>query len=94
MDGIKVEIGAKAIEKARKVRSDKRICVKTNLDHESHLLLHRLSMTVRKSKTALATEIVETMLRNPAFITYLMDKHKVPEEHRLIPVTNNGKITY
>lgn len=94
MDGIRVEIGGKLTEKSRKVRSDKRICVKTNLDSESHVLLHRLAMTVRKSKTALATEIVETILRNPAFINYIQDKYKVPEEHRLFPVTTDGKVMY
>lgn len=82
------------VGETRKPRSDKRICVKTNLDQESHVLLHRLAMTVNQSKTALATEIVETILRNPAFLKYLMDKYKVQSKHRIYPTTIEGKITY
>jgi hypothetical protein len=94
MSGIRVEIGDKVKERIKKIRSDKRICVKTNLDQESHVLLNRLGMTVGKSKTAFATEIVETILRNPAFINWIQDKYKVPDQHRLTPTTIDGRITY
>ena len=94
MSEVRVELGSKVKDHIRKTRSDKRICVKTNLDQESHLLLNRLGMTVGKSKTALATEIVETILRNPTFINWIQDKYKVQNEYRLTPVTINGKITY
>ncbi len=94
MKEIRVEVGGKVKEQDRKTRSDKTICVKTNLDQESHLLLNRLGMTVGKSKTALATEIMETILRNPAFINWIQDKYKVATEHRLTPTTIDGKIIY
>ncbi|MEW9673589.1 hypothetical protein [Ammoniphilus sp. 3BR4] len=90
MDEIKVMIG----NEASKVKPHKKICVKTNITLESNILLHRLSMTVSKSKTALATEIIEIMLRNPSFITFLQDKYNVPKEHRLVVITKNGEVRY
>ena len=94
MSDYKAEVGGPVKGHVRQTRSDKRICVKTNLDQESHLLLNRLAMTVGKSKTALATEIVETILRNPAFINWVQDHYKVSSEHRLIPKSVNGKFSY
>jgi len=94
MRDFRVEVGGRRQEGFRKTRSDKRICVKANLNQESHLLLHRLSMTLGKSKTSLATEIMEIILRNPSFVNWIQDYYQVPEEHRLIPLSNNGEVTY
>lgn len=94
MKEIRIEVGGKVKGQERKTRSDKTICVKTNLDQESHLLLNRLGMTIGKSKTALATEIIETILRNPTFVNWIQDKYKVDEKYRLTPATVDRKITY
>ncbi|RKD25976.1 hypothetical protein BEP19_03360 [Ammoniphilus oxalaticus] len=94
MEEARIGGGQSSKERVRKTRSDKRISVKTNLTKESHTLLNRLGMTVGKPKTALATEIVETLLRNPTFVVWIQDKYNVADEFRLTPTTIDGKIKY
>lgn len=78
----------------RKPRSDKKIRVNTPIDLDTHELLRQLAFKLRLSKTHMMAEIVEIMLRNPAFINWVQDEHRIPKEERIIPATVDGKVVY
>ncbi|GEN35936.1 hypothetical protein [Aneurinibacillus danicus] len=81
-------------KEGRVERSDKKIRVNAGLSKESHALLEQLAYAVQTPKTILAAEIIELCLNNPDFITYIQKIHNVPDGRRVIPVSENGKITY
>lgn len=78
----------------RKVRSDKKIRVNAGLSQDTHSKLEQLSFVVQTPKTILAATIVEICLNNPDFINYIQNINAVPNGRRVIPVSENGEITY
>jgi hypothetical protein len=79
--------------KQRKERKDKKIRVNCPIDQESHDLLKRLALACNITKTQLMAEITEIMLRSPQFLDWFQTMKKA-DKYRVIPVKENGKITY
>lgn len=80
-------------ESQRKVRSDKKINVNPALDQDTHRKLKRLALACDVSKTALAAEIIRIAVNTPSFVNYLQQLHEA-DEFRVIPMSENGGITY
>lgn len=80
-------------ESPRKVRSDKKTNVNPALDQDTHKKLKRLALACDVSKTSLAAEIIQIALNTPSFINYLQQLHEA-SDFRVIPMKENGRITY
>lgn len=79
----------------RKTRSDKKHKVLPALDLDTHKKLKRLALACDTNKTQLAAEIIRVVVNHPDFIKWLQDKHKGPEEFRIIPVRQpDGSLKY
>jgi hypothetical protein len=75
-------------EKREKVR------INPTFDVSLHAQIKKLAKTCDISKSDLVRKIVEIGLSNPQFINYLQDKHGVPRNERIYPVTVNGKLQF
>jgi hypothetical protein len=78
----------------RKQRSDEKIRVNAGLSQDSHAKLEQLSYSVQMPKTILAATLIELCLNNPDIINYIQNINAVPNGRRIIPVSENGNISY
>lgn len=79
----------------RKTRSDKKHKVLPALDSDTHRKLKRLALACDTNKTQLASEIIRIVVNHPDFINWLQQKHRGPEEFRIIPVRHpDGRVEY
>lgn len=81
-------------EERRGVRSDKKIRVNAGLNQTDHDKLERLAFAVATPKTILAAELISLCLNNPAIIEHIQKVKKAKEERRVIPIIENGNVTY
>jgi len=96
MSSIKGKIGSKNVneQKVRKARSDKKVRVMLSLSQENEAKLKRLAIACDMAKSTLGNEIVEWALNNEQFIDFFQRKFHASDELRVIPIKQNGKITY
>lgn len=94
--GIKGKIGSKNLgqEKERKTRSDKKVRVMLSLSQENEAKLKRLAVACDMQKSTLGNEIVNWALNNEQFIDFFQRKYHASDELRVIPIRQNGNISY
>lgn len=80
--------------KGRKERSDKKTRVNAGLSQSDHKKLERLAFAVAMPKTILAAELISLCLNNPNIVTYVQKKFEADPQRRVIPVVDNGEVTY
>ncbi|MFT9848983.1 hypothetical protein [Aneurinibacillus sp. REN35] len=78
----------------RKVRSDKKTRVNPALSADTHDKLERLAFACSVPKTVLAADIIDLCVNNTNIIDYLQTKYEAPDKRRVIPIVENGVITY
>lgn len=75
-------------------RSDKKIRVNASLDNDTHEKLKKLGISCEMTKTMMAAEIIKMAVNHPEIIDYYQKKYNKDDKYRVIPVKENGRITY
>jgi len=96
MSSINGKIDSKNIieKNDRKTRSDKKVRVMLSLSQENEVKLKRLAVACDMAKSTLGNEIVDWALNNEQFIDFFQRKFHASDELRVVPIKQNGKISY
>lgn len=91
--------GENLMRKERKTRSDKRIRVAPSLEQKTHAYLVQLAAACSAggnecSWSKLAEIAIQTALREPNFVKWIQERYKTPESFRIVPLFDNGDMTY
>jgi len=78
----------------RKSRSDKKIRVNASLDQQTHDKLKKLATSCDMTKTMLATELIEMSVNHIDIIDFFQRNYNHNDQYRVIPVKQNGNVTY
>lgn len=78
----------------RNTRIDKKYKVLASLDNDSKNKLQKLAFACNVSPTRLAGEIITMCINHPEMIKWFQKKHHTPDDRRIIPMTENGEVTY
>lgn len=82
------------LRKSDKSRSDKKIRVNASLDNDTHEKLKKLAISCDMSKTSMAAEFIKMCVNHTDIIDFYQKKYNKDDKYRVIPVKENGKITY
>lgn len=75
-------------------RSDKKTRVNASLDKDTHEKLKKLAISCEMTKTMLAADILKMALNHMDIIEFYQKKYNKSDQYRVIPVKQDGKITY
>ncbi|MGM0867545.1 MAG: hypothetical protein ACQEWF_23115 [Bacillota bacterium] len=75
-------------------RSGKKIRVNASLDNDTHEKLKKLSTSCEMTKTMMAAELIKMCVNHLDIIEFYQKKYNKIDQYRVIPVKQDGKITY
>lgn len=75
-------------------RSDKKIRVNASLDQNTHEKLKKLATSCEMTKTMMAAELIKMCVNHLDIIEFYQKKYNKCDQYRVIPVKQDGKITY
>lgn len=75
-------------------RSDKKIRVNASLDNDTHQKLKKLATSCEMTKTMMAAELIKMCVNHLDIIEFYQKKYNKSDQYRIIPVKQDGKITY
>ena len=80
--------------KLKKTRSDKKSKVLITLSNEDHEKLKKLAISCDKTKTKLASEMVNMCVNHLDIIDFYQKKYNKDDNYRVIPIKQDGKTVY
>lgn len=78
----------------RQLRSDKKTRVNASLDQDTHEKLKKLATSCEMTKTMMAAELIKMCVNHLDIIEFYQKKYNISDQYRVIPVKQDGKITY
>lgn len=78
----------------KKPRSDKKIRVNASLDQHTHDKLKKLATSCDMTKTMLAAELINMSVNHIDIIDFYQQRYNKNDQYRVIPVKQNGNVTY
>lgn len=78
----------------KETRSDKKIRVNASLDQQTHDKLKKLAISCDMTKTMLAAELIEMSVNHIDIIDFFQKRYNHNDQYRVIPVKQNGNVTY
>lgn len=86
-------------DKERKVRSDKKIRIAPSFDSETFGYIAKLAASCSAGGQECSwSRVVElgtkSILSSPEFVKWIQELHKTPDEYRIIPYFDLGKMIY
>lgn len=91
---MQIRVGQGQAVPVRKVRSDKKVRVNSSLSQDTHDKLVMLATSCGLTKTSMQEKIVEAVLNSPEWINFFQDRYNKTGRYRVIPMKENGRITY
>lgn len=78
----------------KQTRSDKKIRVNASLDQETHDKLKKLATSCEMTKTMLAAELIKMCVNHFDIIDFYQQRYNKNDQYRVIPIKQEGNITY
>jgi len=75
-------------------RSDKKTRVNASLNEDTHQKLKKLAISCDMTKTMLAASLIESCVNHVDIIEYYQRLYNKDEQYRVVPINQDGNITY